>query len=117
MKKTKFPISNKFENIKEMFKSGDYDLETFDFLTRDLLNILCEFTMEGVKGDKEIEGVKLDLWKDRVFHLIERAGLLPEYKDEEESSTFDISEVEDAWYKDEDEFGFDEDEFEKNIGL
>ena len=118
MDKEKYNIGNKFYNIKEIFDSGNYELEQFDYITRDLIHILGGLTMIGYKGDDVIEGTKLDLWKDRVYHLIERAGLLPEYKDPDTelgSSTLDISD--ELWYKDEDEFGFDKDEFEKSIDI
>ena len=66
-----YKIGSKFYDIKEMFDSGDYDLEQFGYLTRDLINILGGLTMVGHKGDELFEGTKLDLWKDRVWHLIE----------------------------------------------
>jgi hypothetical protein len=37
----------------------------------------------------------LDKWKDRVWNLIENAGLLPEYSEEE---TEDLVEILDTWY-------------------
>jgi hypothetical protein len=47
-------------------------------------------------GITEIEGKSLDAWKDRVWNLIENAGLLPEYRDEEDESGF--IEITDNWY-------------------
>ena len=97
--KTKFPITNRFETIKQMYKGRDkngLDLEAFDALSMDLINLLGECTMAGVT---EIEGLHIDKWKDRVWNLIENAGLLPEYKEEEENT---FVEIVDTWYTDED---------------
>lgn len=103
---TKFPITNQFLTLKDMFKDGVTNLEEFDYLSAKLLVDLTELTENGVKGDEKIEGVKLDLWKDRVWHLIERIGLLPEYKETEE----EVEEY-DEWYKDNsEEFNTDEEE-------
>lgn len=98
--KTKFPISNRFETIKQMYKSrkkDGFDIEAFDVLSMDLINLLGECTMAGVT---EVEGLHVDKWKDRVWNLIENAGLLPEYRDEEDDSNF--VEIVDTWYTDED---------------
>ena len=103
-KNNKHQIKSKFLIIKEMFDGGDYDIEKFDYLTRDLINILGGLTCIGLKGDEIIEGIKLDLWKDRVWHLIERAELLPEYKEEDKAEFFlPITDVDDEWYKTEEE--------------
>ena len=98
--KTKFPISNRFETIKQMYKNRKkegFDIEAFDVLSMDLINLLGECTMAGVV---EVEGLHIDKWKDRVWNLIENAGLLPEYRDEEDDSNF--VEIVDTWYTDED---------------
>jgi hypothetical protein len=98
--KTKFPITNRFETIKQMYKNrnkGGFDIEAFDVLSMDLINLLGECTMAGVT---EVEGLHIDKWKDRVWNLIENAGLLPEYRDEEDDSKF--VEIVDTWYTDED---------------
>jgi Ran GTPase-activating protein (RanGAP) involved in mRNA processing and transport len=110
MIKTKFPITNQFLTLKNMFKDGVTNLEEFDYLSAKLLVDLTELTEHGVKGDETIEGVNLDLWKDRVWHLIERTGLLPEYK-ETEDEVEEYEEEEDEWYKDNSsEFDLDEKE-------
>jgi len=110
MIKTKFPITNQFLTLKNMFKDGVTNLEEFDYLSAKLLVDLTELTEHGVKGDDKIEGVNLDLWKDRVWHLIERTGLLPEYK-ETEDEVEEYVEEEDEWYKDNSgEFELDEKE-------
>jgi hypothetical protein len=86
MIKTEFPITNKFLEVKRVFKNGvnlacREEVEHFDNISGQLLIDLAEMTIDGMGGDTIIEGVKLDLWKDRVWHLIERVGILPEYKD------------------------------------
>ena len=90
--KTKFPITNKFSVVKKMYKSKDYDIELFDSLSTELVTILGECTCRGIK---EIEGETLDTWKNRVWNLIENAGLLPEYNEEDEEK---FVEVVDNWY-------------------
>jgi hypothetical protein len=94
--KTKFPITNRFEIIKAMYKNRNkngFDLEAFDALSMDLINLLGECTTAGVT---QIEGLHIDKWKDRVWNLIENAGLLPEYKEEDEDV---FVEVVDNWYE------------------
>jgi hypothetical protein len=98
--KTKFPITNRFETIKQMYKNRNkegFDIEVFDTLSMDLVNLLGECTMAGIT---EVEGLHVDKWKDRVWNLIENAGLLPEYRDEEDDDKF--VEIIDTWYTDED---------------
>ena len=90
--KTKFPITNRFETIKQMYKSKDFDIEVFDALSMDLINLLGECTVRGIT---EIEGSPIDTWKDRVWNLIENAGLLPEYKEEDDHK---VVEIIDTWY-------------------
>ena len=93
---TKSPITNKFLTIKNMYKSKNFDIEVFDALSMDLINLLGELTMVGTV---EVEGLHIDKWKDRVWNLIENAGLLPEYKEEDDNTFVEII---DTWYTDED---------------
>ena len=37
--KIKFPITNRFETIKSMYKSKNFDIEAFDALSMDLVNL------------------------------------------------------------------------------
>ena len=99
-KKEKNIIETKFLNIKNKFKAGGYDIEEMDHLTCDLIAHLAQLTNNGFT---EIEGVSIDLYKDRTWWLIEKLGLLPEYRDEDEDIDEDID-IEDTYYKDEDEF-------------
>jgi len=56
--------------------------------------------------DCVVDGVKMDLWKERIWSLIENAGLLPEiaWKDELEDKD---TEIEDTWNTPDDEFDAD----------
>jgi len=78
-----------------MYKSKNFDIQLFDEISTNMINILGEFTMRDIK---EIEGVPVEKWKDRVWNLIENAGLLPEYKEEDEKPFIEII---DTWYSDE----------------
>lgn len=100
-KKEKNIIETKFLNIKNKFKAGGYDIEEMDHLTCDLIAHLSQLTDNGFT---EVEGISIDLYKDRTWWLIEKLGLLPEYRDEEDIEINEDIEVEDTYYKDEDEF-------------
>jgi hypothetical protein len=39
---------------------------------------LADYSMLGYKDADKVEGVKLEVWKERVWYAIENAGLLPE---------------------------------------
>ena len=63
--------------------------------------------MSTEKNVKEINGVSIDLYKDRVWWIVENAGLLPEYRDEEEDV---VEEIKDDYYKVEDDFDYEIDD-------
>jgi len=91
------PITNRFLVLKEMYKGDSpIDIDLFDTLSTSLIDTLGELTMRGVI---DIEGLHIDKWKDRVWNLIENAGLLPEYSEEE---TTEMVEILDTWYTNED---------------
>lgn len=49
-----------------------------------LLEVMLVYLSKlSLKGIKEVEGVKVDLMKDRIWLSIESLGLLPEYNEEE----------------------------------
>jgi hypothetical protein len=93
---TKFPFTNKFETLKQMYKSKDFDIELFDEMSTSMITVLGECTVRGID---EIERIPIEKWKDRVWNLIENAGLLPEYKDEDD---YMLEEIIDTWYDTED---------------
>jgi hypothetical protein len=60
-------------------------------------------------GVEEIEGVSIDLYKNRVWYIVELMGLLPEYRDEEDNID-EIESEEDDYYKVEDEYSIEIDD-------
>jgi hypothetical protein len=103
-KKEKNIIETKFQNIKSKFKAGDFDIDEMDTLTCDLIAHLTQLTDNGIS---EVEGVSIDLYKDRTWWLVEKLGLLPEYRDEDDE---DDVEIEDNYYEVEEEFEVDVDD-------
>lgn len=107
-KEESYEIDIQFAILKDLFKAGKGETEEFDELSREMLTYMGKLTISGVSGDTILEKISLDLWKDRVFHLIERAGLLPEYKIVEEDE--DEEKNDSDWYGDNPEFDFPESE-------
>ena len=80
-------LTPKWLEIKLMYETGTNGSDKYgtnfeingelDKLTRDFIDIIGEFTRE-FGWDCIIEGVKMDLWKERIWSLVENAGLLPE---------------------------------------
>ena len=104
----KNPIEAKWLRIKTAYKSGDFDYNELDCMTSDLIGHLAQLTERGIT---EIDGVRIDLYKDRTWNIIEHLGLLPEYrspKDEE-----DEVEIVDDYYEDEEfsEYEIDDSKF------
>ena len=54
------------------------DLELADNKLMELVWKLADYSMLGFKDTDKIEGIKLEVWKERVWYAIENAGLLPE---------------------------------------
>ena len=54
------------------------NLELADNLLMTLIFKLGEYTIKGYKDADKIEGVKLEVWKERAWFSLENAGLLPE---------------------------------------
>lgn len=102
-KKQKHTIEIKYLDLKKRFKAKQITTEEVDQITCELIADLAVLTDRGFT---EINGTSIDLMKDRVWWIIELAGLLPEYRDE------DIEEVEevDDYYKVEDEFEYEIDD-------
>ena len=98
-KKEKNIIETKFQNIKSKFKAGDFDIDEMDTLTCDLIAHFSQLTNNGIS---EVGGVSIDLYKDRTWWLVEKLGLLPEYRDEDEE--MEDGDIEDNYYEVEEEF-------------
>jgi hypothetical protein len=56
--------------------------------------------------DCVIDGVKMDLWKERIWSLVENAGLLPEIAWKDELAE-EEAEIQDNWYSSDDEFDYE----------
>jgi hypothetical protein len=97
-KKEKNIIEKKWMTIKTKSKEDNYDLEELDNLTCDLIAHLAQLTDKGIT---DIDGTSIDMYKDRVWWVVEKIGLLPEYKDEDEEVE---EEIVDDWnsYEEED---------------
>ena len=104
-KKEKHIIETKFLDLKTKFKADELTTEQIDDLTCELLLELALLTENGIT---EINGTSIDLFKDRVWWIVEKAGLLPEYRDEEDDLG-DV-EIEDNYYNVEDDFDFEIDD-------
>jgi len=99
-KKEKFTIELEYLDLKKRIKAGSISLEEIDHITCSLIAKLVALTEKGVKIINE---TPIDLFKDRVWWIIEKAGLLPEYKDEDEEDILDDL-VKDKWEESSDEF-------------
>jgi hypothetical protein len=103
-KKEKHTIEIDFLDLKNKFKANQLTTEEVDQITSKLIAELAVLTVNGIT---EINGTSIDLMKDRVWWIVEKAGLLPEYRDPEE----DIEdEIEDNYYNEEDDFDFEIDD-------
>ena len=104
-KKEKNIIEKKWVIVKAKSKEPNYNLQELDYLTSDLIAHLAQLTDKGIT---EIDGVSIDLYKDRVWWVVEKVGLLPEYKDEEEE--LEDEEIVDDWnsYEEDDEIDLEE---------
>ena len=79
---------------------GELDQLTMNFIDKigDLTN---KMGFECV-----IDGVHMNLWKERIWSLVENAGLLPEIAWKDELAE-EEAEIEDTWYSDDNEFDAD----------
>jgi len=75
MKKTNI-VTPMWEKCQAILKSGD--LELADNKLMELVWKLADYTVNGYKDADVIEGVKLEVWKERCWYAIEHAGLLPD---------------------------------------
>jgi len=92
-------IEAQWSVIKSKFDAKNYDLVEMDHLTCDLLAQLAYLTVEGYT---EVDGTSIDKIKERTWRLVERMGLLPEYKDETDDLL--AEEIKDDWNSYDDEF-------------
>ena len=118
MKVEKSVLTPKWQEIKAMFESNTNGSKEYgenfpidgelDELTQHFIGMLGAITLK--QGfDTVVEGVKMDLWKERIWSVVENAGLLPNiaWKDE-----LEIEEVNDTWEEVDNEFDYDIEKFE-----
>jgi len=113
MKVEKSIVTPKWLKIKEMYEQGTNGSNKYgtnfeiggelDILALEFVDMLGEITQK-FGWDCVVEGVKMDLWKERGWSLIENAGLLPEIAWKDELAE---EEIHDSWSND-DEFDYDE---------
>ena len=122
MKIEKMFLTPKWQEIKAMYEAGtngSSEYETnfpldgeLDELTQHFVGYLTVITIQ--RGfECIVEEVHMNLWKERIWNLIENAGLLPNiaWKDERD----DEKEIVDTWNQDDDEFYVDLDKLEAEI--
>ena len=123
MKIEKMFLTPKWQEIKAMYEAGtngSSEYETnfpldgeLDELTQHFVGYLTVITIQ--RGfECIVEEVHMNLWKERIWNLIENAGLLPNiaWKDERD----DEKEIVDTWnQEEEDEFYVDLDKLEAEI--
>ena len=112
-------LTPKWLVVKTMYENGTNGSDKYgtnfdiggelDKLTREFIDIIGEYTHQ-FGWDCVIEGVKMDLWKERIWSLVENAGLLPEiaWKDELAAEAAKAAKLEEEMYDDEDEFDVDD---------
>ena len=112
-------LTPKWLEVKLMYENGTNGSDKYgtnfdiggelDKLTREFIDIIGEYTHQ-FGWDCVIEGVKMDLWKERIWSLVENAGLLPEiaWKDELAAEAAKAAKLEEEMYDDEDEFDVDD---------
>ena len=115
MKIEKSIVTPKWQKIKAMYEAGTNGSDKYgtnfpiggelDLMCYEFIDMMGKITQD--RGyDCVIEGVKMDLWKERIWALIQNAGLLPEiaWRDELESE----STSKDEWCEIEDEIDLEE---------
>jgi len=108
-------VTPQWLKIKAMYEAGTNGSSKYgtnfeiggelDELSLEFVNMLGELTQK-LGWDCIVEGVKMDLWKERIWAVIENAGLLADiaWKDE----LAEEQEKEDTWYMTEEEFDLEE---------
>ena len=109
-------LTPKWLKIKAMYEEGtngsdkygtNFEIEgELDMLCHDFIDTIGEFTHE-FGWDCVIEGVKMDLWKERIWSLVENAGLLPEIAWKDDLAA-ELEKAEKESYDYDDEFDVEE---------
>ena len=119
-------LTPKWVKVKEMYEKGTNGSDKYgknfkiggelDLTATEFVDILGELTRQFGWGCV-IEDVKMDLWKERIWSLIENAGLLPEiaWRDDLEADNIKKAE-QDRWDAlDEDDYEIDLEEKVKEV--
>ena len=114
-------LTPKWLVVKKMFEDGTNGSDKYgtnfpvdgelNELTVEFVEILGEFTRQ-FGWESIIEGGKMDLWKERIWSLVENAGLLPEIAWRDDLETDRLNQLEND---SEDIYDMDLDEMEKEI--
>jgi hypothetical protein len=104
-------IIKEWETLKKESKMDNPNISLIDTMSCDLIAKLSELTIKGII---EIEGVPIDLLKDRVWWVIEKHNLLPEYEEEEIEEMFEVL---DNWEKEGEDEPFEDIDDDKIYGL
>ena len=102
-KPVKTIVTPKWQKIKAMYEAGTNGSDKYGTnfeIDGELDQLCCEFIdLMGVITTEYgwkcvIEDIKMDLWKERIWSLVENAGLLPEiaWRDDKEKDK------EETWY-------------------
>ena len=102
-KPVKTIVTPKWQKIKAMYEAGTNGSDAYgknfpldgelDILCCEFIDMLGTITQEYGWG-VIIEDIKMDLWKERIWSLVENAGLLPEiaWRDDKESDRLEAKE-------------------------
>lgn len=111
-------VTPKWLEIKEMYEQGTNGSSKYgtnfkiggelDELTRDFLDMIADIT-EEFGFDYTVEGVHLNLWKERIWAVIENAGLLADIA---WKTDLEDEEIVDTWHNDTEEYEIDLDKLE-----
>ena len=115
-------LTPKWQEIKAMYDAGTNGSNEYgenfpidgelDELTQHFIGYLLLFT-QGRGFDCVVEEVKMDLWKERIWAVVENAGLLPNIAWRDDKA---MEEVRDSWVEtDEDDYVLDLDKLEAEI--
>jgi hypothetical protein len=111
-------ITPKWVKIKEMYEAGTNGSKEYgknfpidgelDELTQHFIGMIGAITLK--QGfDAVVEDIKLDLWKERIWAVVENAGLLPDIAWKDEKA---LNEIKDHWNSIDDEFDYDFESYE-----
>lgn len=106
-------LTHKWLTIKSMYEQGtngsseygtnfevDGELDNLSYEFIDALGVITQ----NLGFDCEVDGIKMDLWKERIWNLLENAGLLEDIAWKSEDNN---EEIKDDWYMYDNEFDYE----------